>query len=115
MAIATIKKNDKTRPTHVTSSSLQTIIDQGYEIVSIKYDPITPRQLRLALLQIGITPDMVTAAIDQMDEPTKTAAQIEWEYALEVKRDHPLIDQLAAAFDKTAEDVDALFLAASEI
>ena len=115
MAIATIKKNDKTRPTHVTSSSLQTIIDQGYEIISIEYDPITPRQLRLALLGIGIAPNDVETALNQLDEPQKTAALIEWEYALEVKRDHPLIGQLAAVFEKTSADVDALFLQASEL
>ena len=39
----------------------------------------------------------------------------EWEFASEVKRDHPLIAQLAGALEFGAEDVDEVFRKAKAI
>lgn len=66
------------------------------------------RQARLALLQAGKLAD-VTAAINSLPSPAKEAAQIEWEYATEVRRDSALMQQLAAAIGLTEPDLDALF------
>lgn len=68
----------------------------------------TMRQARLALLQIGKLDD-VTAAIDAMSEPQKSAAQIEWEYALTVERNSALLQALAAAIGLTDQDLNDLF------
>jgi hypothetical protein len=59
-------------------------------------DAITPRQLRLWLMKQGVTSALVETAISGMPSPTKEAALIEWEYALEFRRDHPLVQQLGA-------------------
>lgn len=75
---------------------------------------ITMRQARLALLSAGLLAQVETA-IDSLDEPDRTAARIEWEYALEIRRDHALIASLAAELDLTGQQVDALFIAASGI
>lgn len=66
------------------------------------------RQARLALLQIGKLADVATA-INALPSPAKEAAQIEWEYATEVRRDSALMQQLAAAIGLTKADLDALF------
>lgn len=66
------------------------------------------RQARLALLQAGKLAD-VTTAINALASPAKEAAQIEWEYATEVRRDSALMQQLAAAIGLTEADLDALF------
>ncbi len=100
--------------TYTSQMSLQQFSKVPKEsIISVEYPPVSPRQLRLALLQIGITPADVEQAINQLDEPHRTAAMIEWEYALEIKRDHPLIATLAEIWNQTEADVDALFLAAA--
>lgn len=75
---------------------------------------VSMRQARLALLGAGLLPQ-VEAAFDQMDEPDKSAATIEWEYATELRRDHPLVASLAAALGLTEQQVDDLFIAASQI
>lgn len=70
---------------------------------------VTMRQARLALLQQNLL-DSVEAAVAQAG----TAAQIEWEYAQELKRDHPLTVSLSAALGLTSQQLDDLFtLAAS--
>ena len=76
---------------------------------------VTPRQARLALLQIGKL-DAVSAALAAIPDPAqRTAAQIEWEYATVIERNSPLVQSLAAGLGLTAPAIDALFEAASRI
>lgn len=78
--------------------------------------PVTPRQFRLALLDIDVTPDNVESLLATIgDEKLRTAAQIEWRNATEIRRDHPLIAQIAPMLGGTDEMLDELFLAAQEI
>jgi hypothetical protein len=72
---------------------------------------VTSRQARLALLGIGLLDD-VEAALASLEGPQGRAAQIEWEYALAVERQSPLIAALAPALGLTDEQVDDLFRAA---
>ena len=71
---------------------------------------VTMRQARIALLAAGLLPT-VTAAVAQADE----VARIEWEYAQEVRRDWPTLLALQGAVGLSDEQLDALFLAASEL
>lgn len=75
---------------------------------------ITMRQARLALLSAGLLAQ-VDAAIDGLDEPDRTTARIEWEYALEIRRDHTLIAGLAAIMNLSEPQIDDLFIAAAEL
>lgn len=75
---------------------------------------ITMRQARLALLAAGHL-DGVQPALDALSEPQRAAAQIEWEYAATLKREHPLVLSLGTALGLSSEDVDALFVAAAAI
>lgn len=73
---------------------------------------VTPRQAKIALLQAGLLDD-VEAGIEAIADPAiKRLAQIEWEYAQEVRRDWPLLNQLAADMGMTDEQLDELFRAA---
>lgn len=79
---------------------------------SVKRKPvelITPRQARLKLLEVGLL-DELEAIIT-----ANRAWQIEWEYATEVKRDSPLIDAVASEAGLTSEQVDTMFLEASQL
>jgi hypothetical protein len=72
--------------------------------------PVTPRQFRLALLGIGISPAAISAMLAG-DE----AALTEWDYAQEIRRDHPLVESLRLALGKSPEQVDAVFATASAL
>lgn len=67
----------------------------------------TPFQGRMALINASLM-EQVQSAIDAADETTKTA----WEYALEWKRNSPMISSLAATLGMTDEQIDGLFRAA---
>lgn len=69
-----------------------------------------PRQIRLALLQIGLLSAAATW-IQGADEDVR----IEREYATELRRDHPMWAVAAAALGKTEADIDNLFALASTL
>lgn len=77
-------------------------------------EAITMRQARLALLGAGLLAT-IDAAIDGLPSPQREAAQIEWEYAAEVRRDSALVTMLAPALGLNDAQVDELFIAASGI
>lgn len=68
----------------------------------------TMRQARLALLEIGKLRD-VEDAIDALQEPARTKAKIEWDYAATVEKNSPLIQSLAPALGFTPETLTQLF------
>jgi hypothetical protein len=71
---------------------------------------ITPRQCRLILSAQGMLADVETT-IAGMDEAT----QITWEYALEFRRDDPLLNALGANMGLTSEQIDEFFIAAAQL
>ena len=75
---------------------------------------VTMRQARLALLAAGLLDD-VEAAIAGMDEPAKTAAQIEWEYSNALERDNTLVAILGPALGLSSNQIDDLFRAAAQL
>lgn len=75
---------------------------------------VTMRQARLALLAAGKLA-AVQSAIDALSEPTKTAAQIEWEYSNEVQRHNGLVAALGPALNLTSDQIDTLFIGAAKL
>jgi hypothetical protein len=75
---------------------------------------VTMRQARLALLGAGLLSG-VDAAIASLPSPQKEAAQIEWGYASEVRRDNPLIGAMARALGMTEAQLDTLFTEATKL
>lgn len=75
---------------------------------------VSMRQARLALLQIGKLAD-VDVQIAALLSPAKEAAQVEWEYATEVRRDSTLVKQLAPALGMDDAALDALFVQAATL
>ncbi len=74
--------------------------------------PVTARQIRRALLQLGITGDMILAALNTLPEPTKSAALIEWEYSNEFFRTHYLVGMVGQMLGWSVQQLDELWLLA---
>lgn len=75
--------------------------------------PLTARQLRLGLIAAGISLASVEAAIAGIEDATdREIAKVEWEYASQFDRDHPLIGQVGAALGLTTGQIDTAWLAA---
>lgn len=77
---------------------------------------LTRRQARMGLLSIGITVEDVEAHISAISDPTdRAAALIEWRDADTYHRNHPLVTDLAAAFELPDAQVDALWIWAAQL
>jgi acyl-CoA synthetase (AMP-forming)/AMP-acid ligase II len=77
---------------------------------------VTPAQIRLALLQVGITPSQITATIAQIpDEVQRETASILWEYATQFERNHPFVTQIGLVLGKTDEEIDQIFAVAKTL
>lgn len=91
-------------------------IDPYVEPPAPPLPPLTARQLRLGLVAASILPSQVDAAIAAIEDDTARAvAEIEWEYATQFERDHPLIEQVGMALDLSSEQIDTMWQAALNI
>lgn len=76
---------------------------------------ITRRQARLALLMAGKL-NAVNTAISSIPDPmVRAVAQIEWDEALTINRNSPLIAQMAPALGLTSKDIDNLFVQGAKL
>jgi hypothetical protein len=84
-------------------------------------EPTTPasissRQIRLWLLQNGISLQMVYDAILTIEDTlTRDSVSIEWEYAPYIERSHPMLVPLAQALGLSESDIDRGFTEAVNI
>lgn len=75
--------------------------------------PLTARQLRLGLVATGVSLTAVEAAIDAIEDATdREVARVEWEYASQFERNHPLIDRVGAAVGMTSTQINDAWVAA---
>ena len=88
------------------------VTDIPAEEIRAAIRPVTMRQARLALLAAGVLGD-VAPALAALPSPHRDAAEIEWEYASEVRRDAPLIAAIGSALGLTEDQIDDLFEAAA--
>lgn len=81
-----------------------------------KNQPLTARQLRLGLVNNGFSLAQVETAIDALpDGADKERARIEWRYAGEFKRDHPLLMTIAAQLGISAEQFETMWAEAQRL
>jgi hypothetical protein len=73
-----------------------------------KTTSVTMRQARLALLEAGKL-STVQSAINSLAEPSKSRAQIEWDYSNEVHRNDSFVTTLGGALGMDDAALDALF------
>lgn len=104
----------------VMSTSVQRV-DGTVKFVHVLEDYVVPvpsvvtrRQAKLALHGAGLL-SLIEPSLQALFEPEKTAAIIEWENATEFHRDHGLLVALASILGLTNEQVDDLFIQASQL
>lgn len=82
--------------------------------------PIVPvsvsmRQAKRALLAAGLLDAADQAIAGIADDTARRAAQIDWTSATDVRRDWPLVASIAQALSLTDQQIDALFVSASQL
>ncbi|MBB3461972.1 hypothetical protein [Rhizobium sp. BK377] len=70
------------------------------------FHPLFPVDFKLGMLTLNVTPDMVDAAIAQLEEPDRTRASIYWTSARMFYRDDVWLALIATYFGKTDDDIN---------
>lgn len=77
---------------------------------------LSARQFRLGLIDGGIDLADVETAIAAIPDPVeRKKGQVEWEYATQFNRLHPLVVQLSSSLGLTPEQVDAMWEGAAAL
>ena len=71
--------------------------------------PISPRQIRLALVMSGVSLSMIDEALNSLPEPTKSFALVSWEYAISFERTDPLVDNVGLLLGWNTAQLDGLW------
>lgn len=87
---------------------------QQWELVPVGIEvpsSISPRQARLQLIALGKI-DLVDPTIDTLNEPEKSNAKVEWEYATRYDITHPFVVQMLSLLEI---DINEFFIAANKL
>jgi hypothetical protein len=76
---------------------------------------VSPRQIRLAMIQCGLYPSQIDALVATMPQPQQAQTQAWWDYSISFQRNQPLVMQIAAAVGWSSAQVDALWLLAATL
>ena len=91
----------------------------SFEGFDLEIEPIpicTPRQIRLWLLSLGVTEEMIIAKINQIpDSAARAATLIEFHHASEFRRDHPFVESIGSSLGLNLQQIDAGFRIAATI
>ncbi len=71
---------------------------------------LTPRQIRLALIQSWINLSNIDTMIDNIPEPQKSVIKTLWEYSLSYSRDDEMLIQFAKQLWMEEDKLDQLFI-----
>jgi hypothetical protein len=77
---------------------------------------LSARRLRLGLINNGIMPSQVQAALEAMPAGVdREKALVEWEFASDFERNHHLILSVGAALGLTAAQIDTMWMASQTL
>ena len=90
--------------------------DPNIPTTNFDYPKISARQVRLWLIQNGISLDSITDAINNIEDiAVRNSVAIEWEYAPYIERSHPMLIPLAFALGMNESQVDQAFIEAANL
>ena len=100
------------------------VLARDGDVVRVTWVPVSPQvpdevsnqQLRLALIEWGISPKLISNAIDAMPEGlAQEKAYTAWWQSNFIRRDHPMIEQFRPMLNLTPAQVDDLFILAATL
>jgi len=96
-----VEAYDETIPANYT----YTITEEAAPIADI-----SPRQIRLALLSLGLTELTIDSAIGNLESPIKEQAMIAWKYSTTFQRNVPIISAIGDLLNLSESQLDDLWV-----
>lgn len=76
---------------------------------------VTPRQIRQALVLMGVSLTDINNALNSLPEPQKTLAMVEWEYSIAFQRHRPLVESVGVMLGWSSGQLDSLWRLAATL
>ena len=77
--------------------------------------PVTPRQIRQALILAGISIEMIETGLNSLPEPQKSLAKTELEYSTAFERNRPLVKSMGQMMGFSEQQLDDIWLLAMSL
>jgi hypothetical protein len=77
--------------------------------------PGVPRRVSQAQCRLFLSRNGMLATVEEAIRDHGGELLIEWEYRLDISRDHPAIPQIATLFNLNDEQIDGFFIAAAQL
>ena len=92
-------------------------VDCTFEILQVNppIEDISPRQIRMALLNLGLAENAIDGAISNLSSPQKEQAQIAWKYSTSFKRDAEAVAIIGALLSLSSEQLDQIWKIGSNL
>jgi len=107
--------NSEEAPTQCPNDVNHTIRSDSQVSLGAAFLSVTARQIRLALIANAISLASIDTALDTLEEPTKSLAKIEWEYAGSFDRNNPLVETVGQLLEFTSSQLDDLWVYAGTL
>jgi len=78
-------------------------------------EDISPRQIRMALLSMGLTEAAIDSAISTLSSPSKEQAMIAWKYSTTFKRSEVAVAMIGALLSLSSEQLDGVWKIGSNL
>lgn len=92
-------------------------IDCSFEISSINppIADISPRQIRMALLSLGLAENAIDGAISNLSSPQKEQAMIAWKYSTTFQREAEAVAIIGSLLSLSSEQLDSIWKIGSNL
>lgn len=83
--------------------------------IIIEISDVTPRQMRQALILMGISLSSIENALNTLSEPMQSLARIEWEYSISFQRKRPIVLAIGQILGMNSDQLDAIWALAKSL
>lgn len=93
----------------LTAEEIAQLEAMQVETEEIVPEKISSRQLRSQLILQGFNLETIEQALNQLPEPNRSLAKVDWEYATNFYRNNPMIGAVGQLLNLTNEQIDEIF------
>lgn len=101
---------EQTYEREMTAEEIAQMEAMQVEIEEIVPEKISSRQLRSQLILQGFNLETIEQALNQMPEPNRSLAKVDWEYATNFYRNNAMILAVGQLLNLTEEQIDNIFI-----
>lgn len=94
----------------MTPEEIEQLESVQFETLETVPEKISSRQLRSQLILQGFNLETIEQVLNQLPEPDRSLAKVDWEYATNFHRNNAMIVAVGQLLNLTDEQIDEIFI-----